>query len=382
MGMLRGEAMEKVAPEVLDKIYPLNQLPREAIERLMPGVRVRWYRTGNDLFRFGDSPGDYYYVLEGSVWLADESEEKFQAVGPDDFIPLPYIIPSVHRARTTCDSKLLLVDRLRLAEVLKEYQPNSAQAMELSYQSGGLPMRTPAQRGAQAAIETAAGGWQGAFMRAPGFQRVASSDLRRAFELMRPVPYKAGDVVIEQGMPADYFYVIAEGRVEVLRSFAQGGGETRVAEYGPGATIGEDALISGNLRNATVRMVTDGRLMRLEGDDFRFLIKRALVRGVEPIEAREMVARGSRWLDVRMPEERKLGEIPNAITIPHPVVRGRLFTADPQLSYVCVCAKGFDAPVIAFTLCKYGFDAYYLKGGYPAYAQALKPDNWGGQRPQ
>jgi CRP-like cAMP-binding protein len=365
--------MENITAEVIQKIYPLNQLSGEALRQLLPAMRTRWYKQGNDLFRVGDSPDDHYYVLEGSVWLADQKEEKFQSVGPDDFIPLPYIIPSVHRARTTADSKLLLVDRLALAEVLKKYQPDSAQAMELSYQA--QRPRESAPRAVDQAVETAPGGWQGMFLRAPGFQRVAKNDLRRAFELMRKVSYKAGDTVIEQGTPADNFYVVAEGRVEVLRAF-NGHGETRVAEYGPGATIGEDALISGNLRNATVRMVTDGRLMRLDGDDFRFLIKRALVRGVEGNEAREMVARGSRWLDVRMPDERKACDITNAITIPHPVVRGRLFTADPQLSYVCVCAKGYDAPVIAFTLCKYGFDAYYLKGGYASYAAAVRRDEW------
>jgi CRP-like cAMP-binding protein len=365
--------MEKIPQEVLQKIYPLSQLPGEAIQKLLPGMRIRWFSQGSDLFRIGDSPADYHYVLEGSVWIADRAEEKFQAVGPDDFVPLPYIIPSVHRARTTVETKLLLVDRQLLSEVLKQFQPESAHAMELSYQS--QPIMADAQAMPKLGKTSAdrhqdLPGWQGAFLRAPGFQRVASRDLRSAFDLMKPVFFKAGEQVIEQGTPADYFYVVADGRVEVLRAFDQGQGGAKVAEYGPGATLGEDALISGNLRNATVRMVTDGTLMRLDGDDFRFLIKRALVRGIDPKDAKEMVARGSRWLDVRMPHERKGTEIPQSIAIPHPIVRGRLFTADPQLSYICICAKGFDAPVIAFTLCKYGFDAYHLKGGYAAYAAA------------
>jgi rhodanese-related sulfurtransferase len=175
---------------------------------------------------------------------------------------------------------------------------------------------------------------------------------------------KAGQLLIRQGEPADYFYVIGEGRCEVLRGFTSRDKPVRVAEYGAGACLGEDALISNRLRNASVRMLTDGRIMRFDGDDFRFYLKRALARPVDYREAEQMVARGSRWLDVRMPDEARDGpHFANSLRIPHPIVRGRLFTADPTLSYVVVCAQGHDAPVIAFTLTKHGFDAYYLKHG-------------------
>jgi rhodanese-related sulfurtransferase len=207
--------------------------------------------------------------------------------------------------------------------------------------------------------------WQEEFLRqGPGFQRIAAHDLRLVFELMTPLTLASGSIVIEQGAPSDYFYVVAEGRCEVLRMFVGGRQPTRVADYGPGATVGEDALISGYPRNATVRMMTDGIMMRMEGDDFRFLIKRALLKAVEYPEAREMITRGSLWLDVRMPEERDAGpSIPGSIAIPHPIVRARHSAPDPDRSYIVVCENGHDSAVIAFSLCKYGFDAYYLKDG-------------------
>ena len=50
-----------------------------------------------------------------------------------------------------------------------------------------------------------------------------------------------------------------------------------LAELGMGDTFGEEALISGAHRNATVTMITDGVLMRLGKDDFNTLLM--LIRG-------------------------------------------------------------------------------------------------------
>ncbi len=354
--------MEPITADLLRKIYPLNRLPKAAIDELLPHMRAAWYSSGRELFDVGESPKDYFYVLEGSLWLADADQSQFQTVSPvseGEAIPLPYLVPSLHRARADSDTKLLLVDRQKLMDILRRYKPQSPHSLEMSY-------RTDV---ANAMAASRADAWQAAFLRAPGFQRIAPHDLKRAFEVMKPVTFARGTTVVEQGAASDYFYVLAEGRVEVLRMFIGGRQPVRVAEYGPGATLGEDALISGKPRNATVRMLTDGVLMQMEGDDFRFLIKRALLRSVKYKEASEMISRGSRWLDVRMPEERCGGTLPGSIVIPHPIVRARLFSADPDRSYIAVCATGHDSAVIAFTLCKYGFDAYYLKDGFRAIPQ-------------
>jgi CRP-like cAMP-binding protein len=57
---------------------------------------------------------------------------------------------------------------------------------------------------------------------------------------------------------------------ELLAEFVQG---IPLAELGLGNTFGEEALISEDKRNATVRMLTDGALMRLKKADFLELMK-------------------------------------------------------------------------------------------------------------
>jgi cytochrome P450/CRP-like cAMP-binding protein len=77
--------------------------------------------------------------------------------------------------------------------------------------------------------------------------------------------YEPGVTVIRQGDPADRFFVISEGQVEVVRERAESD-DVRVATLGPGDFFGEQGLLRGAPRNATVRAIGDGpvRLMALD----------------------------------------------------------------------------------------------------------------------
>ena len=77
-----------------------------------------------------------------------------------------------------------------------------------------------------------------------------------------------GTVLIDEGTKGDEFYVIVEGRVEVLQ-----GGEV-VDTLGPGQFFGEVALLGHVTRNATIRAATPVRLLLLPARSFRSLIGR------------------------------------------------------------------------------------------------------------
>ncbi len=115
--------MNNITSQQLKQIYPLNQLRKDLIDGLMSNLRIRPYRCGEMLFDIDDSPEDYFYVIEGSVELADRLRRSVQAIGPAEeqqAQPLPYMAPSPHRARATTDSRILLVNRRELLEALKQ----------------------------------------------------------------------------------------------------------------------------------------------------------------------------------------------------------------------------------------------------------------------
>ena len=89
---------------------------------------------------------------------------------------------------------------------------------------------------------------------APSMERVMADVIAR--------DAAAGDVLIREGDPGDLFYVIVEGTVEINR-----GGE-HVSEQGPGAYVGEIALLRDVPRTASVTAKTPLRLLALEREPF------------------------------------------------------------------------------------------------------------------
>ena len=77
-----------------------------------------------------------------------------------------------------------------------------------------------------------------------------------------PVEAATGDLLIREGDPGDLFYVIVEGKVEITRA------GNLVSEQGPGAYVGEIALLRDVPRTASVIAKTPLRLLALEREPF------------------------------------------------------------------------------------------------------------------
>jgi Cyclic nucleotide-binding domain len=69
-----------------------------------------------------------------------------------------------------------------------------------------------------------------------------------------------GDTLVEQGEPGDELYLLLDGVLGV-----EVDGE-EVAEVGPGAVLGERALLEGGTRKATLRAATPARVVVIPGD--------------------------------------------------------------------------------------------------------------------
>jgi len=328
-------------------LYPLNRLSAAALAELSSGLRQRELAAGAAL---GDTAACHSYLLAGRLELFDAAGRVllgFTVAEGGVPVALPEDLPPGQQLRADAACRLLEVDRRMLDAAMLREQPDSAHALELAYAAPGAA-------------------WREAFLRARGHAAIGRDRLEQLFRVLVPQRVKAGESFIREGDAADCYYIVAEGSCEVTRQLPDLPEPMRVAEYGPGATLGEDGLLAGSPRNATVRMLTDGCLMRLSADDFRRLLLPALALPVSYADALVMVGEGARWLDVRLPAEIGGRRLPESLYIPHPVVRARLFTADPAYRYIVVCDSQRDAPVIAYMMSKYGYDARYLEGGYDA----------------
>lgn len=87
------------------------------------------------------------------------------------------------------------------------------------------------------------------------------------------IPIPAGTVLMQQGAYGDRAWLIERGDLEVLLQRPTEPAK-RIGTVGPGAIVGEMALIDNGTRSATVRAVTDVTAVELTRDTFRSLLKK------------------------------------------------------------------------------------------------------------
>ena len=84
----------------------------------------------------------------------------------------------------------------------------------------------------------------------------------------------AGTLLTREGRDGGLMFVIVSGEAEVLAGGRGRDGKV-VGTLGPGDVVGELSLIDGKVRSATVRAVTDVRVLELAADDFQALFTRS-----------------------------------------------------------------------------------------------------------
>jgi NADPH-dependent 2,4-dienoyl-CoA reductase/sulfur reductase-like enzyme/rhodanese-related sulfurtransferase len=188
-------------------------------------------------------------------------------------------------------------------------------------------------------------------------------NVAEAFRRMDAIEFKRGDIIMEQGQPGDHFYIIKEGIVEIWQTGIYDSEQKKVAEREAGEHLGEEALITGGTRSATVKAITDGVLLRLAGDDFQELIKKPSIEEVDADTVTSLMEAGHKILDVRYEEEYEEEHIPDVQLIPLPELRNRLNELDPTARYVTVCLSGKRSAVASMILRKNHISAVSLKNG-------------------
>jgi len=199
------------------------------------------------------------------------------------------------------------------------------------------------------------------------FRDLPAKNLEEMFAKMETIKVKGGETIIAQGDEGDYYYLLVSGMAQVLKQ--EGDGEPKVvAELNEPVGFGEEALISNAKRNATIKMTTDGVVMRLSKDVFDDAVKEPLLTWVSQIDAQDKIAKGAKWIDVRDITEAKQGRLHGAISIPMSDLRNRMGELNKTVFYICYCQNARQSSTAAFLLRQHGYNVGVLRGGL----QALK----------
>ena len=203
--------------------------------------------------------------------------------------------------------------------------------------------------------------WMIRMLQSQRFANLPPQNIQRVFERMERVDATANELIIRQGDPGGYYYVIEEGYCDVTREPSGGGREIHLAELGPGDGFGEEALVSGTPRNASVTMRSNGVLMRLDKESFIELIRNPLINKVSYEEARRMIDEGAVWIDIRHRDQFAKGAFRNARNIPRAVIRVECRKLVKGRKYIVCGEDPGSTAAAAFLLAERGYDVSHLE---------------------
>lgn len=199
------------------------------------------------------------------------------------------------------------------------------------------------------------------------FRLTASKLLGEIADKLERVEVKAGTILFNQNDRGDYFYIIEEGEVEVWREEYYDDEPLCVARLMAGDSFGEEAIILGGGRNATIKIVSQAQLLRLSKEDYLEQIFQVGARYVSPETARSLCAEGAKIIDVRYDEEFEELSLPGSLHLPLPDIRAELDNLDREKHYLVLCAKGQRAAVAALLMGQAGYRADIIEGGLYAW---------------
>lgn len=102
------------------------------------------------------------------------------------------------------------------------------------------------------------------------FRGLTSEEVREIIRACDQKSFIAGDLLFRQGDPARALYMLQSGEIEVSAR-TDFGGDLILAQLGPGAVVGEMALLEGGPRSATVEVLSNCTAFELSQDAFNAL---------------------------------------------------------------------------------------------------------------
>lgn len=332
----------KVTHELLERYAPFNTLSVECLNKVIEKASIKQFDKGAIIFKRGREVNEAFYLVKGNVDLIDaqfsinslSSERELYRFMLDEASPTQ--VSALAKTPVT----VLTLDRDFL-DLLMAWSEGGQEESEV-----------------RTATESEENDWMLNLLRSPLFQKIPPGNISQLFMRFQPHKVNADDIIMREGEKGDYFYVLQSGSATVLDK--QG---NLLAALRAGDFFGEEALVGDTTRNATIKMLTPGVLMRLEKPDFILLLQEPVRRYIGYQELQEIMKYDGRYqiVDVRIPFERRFQHIPNSRNIPLNQLRKTLPELNNTIIYVVADDAGRRADVATQLLSQAGFETMILQ---------------------
>lgn len=336
----------------LAQLVPLNTLSDGALKSLLERVDIEVIKKGEKLFNEGDVDNLNIYLLSGRIGLfsGNDQVDLVESSSATARFPIAHQLPRQFTAKSLAKSEVVRIDSRMLSEALAQNESADYQVED------------------ELAEEEDAD-WMTQLLQSRVMQNIPAANLQGVMMRMHEFPVKADDYVIREGEEGDYYYLLHRGHAVVLKT-DENGEETELNRFAPGAAFGEDALLSNSPRSSSVKMLSDGVLLKLAKDDFIELVKHPLSDTVSYEKACALVEDGGLWLDVRDSEAFEKAHLPGAINMPYSTLRFQLPSLHSEIHYVVYSQTGTRSIASAFLFMENGLNASILEGGFDGVQQA------------
>lgn len=234
-----------VSPEqMLRATAAFSAASPSAMAELVAAARMRVIEAGEYLFRHGDPSDAVYVIVEGL--RAEDVDEPLVCLGPGELVGEMQIMFGGVRSgdvRASCLTELILVPRAAILRALDK-EPTSLDVLV------GIVRRRLECNQAHKALLRLFGACD---------ERAVREMAPRAEWLHLP----RGELLVREGDAADCLYVLVSGRLQAFSRDGRGE-ETIYGKIGPGETVGEMALVSNQVRSASVMALRDCELARFD----------------------------------------------------------------------------------------------------------------------
>lgn len=332
--------------QIIKRLIPLANMPNKWFKSFCELLTVEEAEVGCFLFKIGDDNTDLLYLLSGTISLEiDDLKIETIISGSDSArFSLAHQIP--RKVNGLAKSKIRY---LRLQADMMKFTPEDANVESKADMIDNEMTEND--------------DWMTTLLMSPIFRALPPANLQKVLMSLQEVNFRAGEMIIQQGGDGDYYYIIKKGQCLITRKPSPNAKDIKLATFCEQDAFGEDALISGQPRNASVSAITDVSLLRLEKKQFLSLIKQPVLKYLSYAEVMEHIAKGAALIDVREPEDFGKYHLPRSINIPIFSMRMHLRTMNRQQAVVLVCKNGELSETSAFILVRHRFNVFVLQGG-------------------
>lgn len=327
------------------RLAPINRLPPENQAALVAAGEFQTVFDGQIVYFQGHQDDYVHYLIDGTVELLWSGKVVKRLAAESKVAGRALDKPGRKRHTVRAASNCVI---LRLPRADFDAQ------LELGHLSSGPRLLEVSEIATEKSSN-----WMIKMLQSALFEHLSAVNIQKIFGRMERVTVAADEVIVSQGGPGDYYYVIERGYCEVSRRIS-GGNEVHLADLIAGDVFGEAAIIAADTRDASVTMLSDGTLMRLACEDFNELIRDPLLHAVSPKTAIARIDGGAEWLDMRYPEECAKNGLRRSRNLPFNVLRLQADRLDKTKRYIACSDDPRRSAVGAFLLIERGISVDYL----------------------